>query len=211
MPEGGWIIPGAAVVAAAMTPLVIAAAGATSTQASAVRRNSRPVVIAAALAAMAALLTSQRGAAFTAMCAPLLFIGAAAALVDAREQRLPDCLTALLLSSALLGIGIHSVARGDDPAALRAVAGLTITFASLGIGKILRPDAIGWGDIKLAPSLGAYLGLVSWQALYAGMLFWWLLILLTAVTRAADRRKRADPIPYGPAMILGTVLGLALT
>lgn len=210
MPLDGWIILAAVAAAVTATPLVIAAADATSTQASAAQRSSGPLVVCLGLAGMTTLLIWQRGPALTAMCAPLLLIGAAAAVVDAREHRLPDLLTALLLSSTLLGIGLHSVLGGDGPAAVRAVGGLTIALGSLGFGKILRPDAMGWGDLKLAPSLGAYLGWISWQALYAGMLYWWLLILLTAATRAADRRRRGDPIPYGPAMILGTVLGLAL-
>jgi len=211
MPSSGWITLAVAAVAAAAAPLVMAAANATSSTKLPVGRARGSAAVAVALAATAALLTSQRGPSLAATYAPLLLIGAAAAVVDARELRLPDPLTALLLCLALLGVGVHSVVHGDGPAATRAVAGMLIALGALAIGKLLRPAAIGWGDIKLAPSLGAYLGWSSWQALYVGMLLWWLLILLVAVARAARSRTGDDPIPYGPAMIFGTVLGIALT
>jgi len=211
MPSSGWITLAVAAAAVSAAPLVMAAANVTSSSVPPARRARGPAAVALVLAATAALLTSQRGPSLAAACAPLLLIGTAAAVVDARELRLPDPLTALLLCLALLGVGVHSVMHGDDRAAARAVAGLLIALGALAIGKLLRPAAIGWGDIKLAPSLGAYLGWSSWQALYVGMLLWWLLILLVAVARAMSNRRRDDPVPYGPAMILGTVLGIALT
>jgi len=68
---------------------------------------------------------------------------------------------------------------------------------------------MGWGDIKFAPSLAAPLAAVSWSTLYVGVLSWWVLIaVLAGLGLLTGVLRRRDPMPFGPAMLLGTALAL---
>ncbi len=70
---------------------------------------------------------------------------------------------------------------------------------------------MGFGDVKLAPLLGASLGWVGWDAALNGLICCWLLGGLCALALLAARRvTRSDAIAFGPFMILGTLAGLVL-
>ena len=71
---------------------------------------------------------------------------------------------------------------------------------------------MGWGDVKFAPALGAHLGWAGWPVLFSGLLAWWVLVLVTVgavvAVRAVDPRRAEEVVPFGPAMLLGTLLAL---
>jgi len=88
------------------------------------------------------------------------WLGVAAGLVDARHRRLPDTLVvpaACFAPLSLLPMGLGAVGRG----LLSAVAAVL----GYGLVHLLRPAALGLGDVKLAAPLGAVLGAASWSAL----------------------------------------------
>ena len=88
------------------------------------------------------------------------WLGVAAGLVDARHRRLPDTLVVPATCFAplsLLPMGLGAVGRG----LLSAVAAVL----GYGLVHLLRPAALGLGDVKLAAPLGAVLGAASWSAL----------------------------------------------
>lgn len=206
-PRIAHIVFSAALVAAVSPAMWIAANRTT-------RRHDATVVwergwIAAALAAVGAVLGWRVGVPGTLILLPVLVIGGAAALVDLRERRLPDPLTAALAVTTLAAV---LVAAGVvPPVAARAVAGAVIGAVLVVAGRVVSPDAVGWGDVKLAPSLTAWLAGTGWATLYAGLLAWSVLIAATAAVAGLRRPANEAVVPYGPAMVLGTIVAIAFT
>jgi leader peptidase (prepilin peptidase)/N-methyltransferase len=124
------------------------------------------------------------------------------AATDLRHRRLPDALTlpaypllgGLIVAAAGLG-GRWSLATG-------AALGAVVFFAVHAAVHVLRPRALGAGDVKLSGSLGAVLGAVGWPAL---VLAAWLGAVCTIVLRLAVPRRIGarwwDGVPHGPGML----------
>jgi leader peptidase (prepilin peptidase)/N-methyltransferase len=126
---------------------------------------------------------------------PLVLLGPAAAIVDVHENRLPDVLTATMFA-ATLPLAITSGAAGWEVSAAAA-----LTTLGLLVLKTAAPGAIGWGDLKFAPTVAIVLG--QHAAVLPGLLCIVGLIALTAVAVAVQ--GRATSVPYGPALLLGTL------
>lgn len=142
---------------------------------------------------------------------PLLVLGVAAAVVDAVEQRLPDPLTAGLGITALAVAGAHSVlAATPEPVIRGLLAASTVTGLAL-LVKLTSPGAVGWGDVKLLPGLAAVLGSWRWEALFAAVVLWALFLAATTAGAACARGKAwSTPVPYGPALLVGTLAALVV-
>lgn len=132
----------------------------------------------------------------------LAWLGVAAGLVDARHRRLPNTLTgpaACLAPLSLLPLGVGAAGRGLL-AALVAVAGY-------GLVHLLRPAALGLGDVKLAAPLGAVLGAASWAALAVATV---LAAMLTGAVglllAGAGRAPPGTAVPHGPSMLVAAWL-----
>lgn len=175
-------------------------------------RTRRPLtfrVVAAAACApgliAAALVGHSRPAGV--ILIPLVLIGGAAALVDVHERRLPDALTIPLMGLTAATVAVIAIAQHDGTAALRAMlTAVGITGSAL-LMKVVQTDAIGWGDIKLLPTLGAVLG--WWDAAALGVVMWAFLVGTAAMVSA--RRPAAGPlVPYGPALLAGTLAAVLL-
>ena len=119
-------------------------------------RAARAVAVAAAVTAATWVGLARLGPGRTAVVVPLLVFGAAAVLVDLRERRLPDRLTTALLATTAVAVGTSCAAAGDLAAAQRAVGGAVLAAAVLLAGKLASSAAVGWGDVKFAPALGAH-------------------------------------------------------
>ncbi|MFC4951030.1 prepilin peptidase [Pseudonocardia sp. GCM10023141] len=129
---------------------------------------------------------------------PLAVVGTAAAVVDAQEGRLPDPLTLALVLGTLAA---SSVTR-SDPIRVLGVAAASAALALL--VKSWSGAAIGWGDVKLAPTLGIVLD--HFDAVIVGVRNIALLVLGTAIVLTVGRRSKVvDLVPYGPALVFGTV------
>lgn len=135
---------------------------------------------------------------------PLIVFGLAAAIVDMREQRLPDALTGPLLLTTIAVISAATVAGADPAAALRSIAVAGAVTAGALTLKVVASASIGWGDVKLMPSLGAALGWWRSDAVLTAVLLWMVLIGITAAIVSYRQRSRAAVVPYGPALLVGT-------
>jgi leader peptidase (prepilin peptidase)/N-methyltransferase len=175
-------------------------------------RAVRVVGVAAAVSAAIWVGLARLGPERTAVVVPLLVLGVAAVLVDLRERRLPDRLTTALLAATAVAVGTSCAAAGDLAAAQRAVGGAVLAAGVLLAGKAASAAAVGWGDVKFAPALGAHLGWAGWPAFFSGLLAWWVLVLVTvgaaAAVRAIDPPRAQEVVPFGPAMLLGTLFAL---
>ncbi len=157
----------------------------------------------------AVLLTGARPA--TLALAWAAGAGVVLAQVDLAVHRLPDrvtlpaaavCAAALLADAALLGTW---------PALLRA---LLAALAAGGIAltaALAAPAGLGLGDVKLLALLGLVLGWAGWGVLLAGVFLGLLagaaVSLLLVATRRAGWRTA---LPFGPPLLLGAVLALAV-
>jgi leader peptidase (prepilin peptidase)/N-methyltransferase len=76
---------------------------------------------------------------------------------------------------------------------------------------VIYPAGMGWGDAKLALSLGAALGWFGWVATVLGTAAGFLLAgVYSAVMLALGRVTRKSRIPHGPFMLLGALAVILL-
>ena len=172
-------------------------------------RSAVVTVLHAALLAGAVALTGWRPA----TAALAWAAGAAVVLgaVDLASHRLPDRVTfpaAVVCAAALLA---DAAVLGSWGALIRAVAGAVAAFVLAFGASALSPDALGLGDVKLLGLLGLVLGWFGWGVLLAGVFLGLLagaaVALVLLATRRAGWRTR---VPFGPPLLAGAVMALAL-
>jgi leader peptidase (prepilin peptidase)/N-methyltransferase len=127
------------------------------------------------------------------------WFGALLTATDLRHRRLPDALT--LAAYPVLGglLAVASAAGAGGALLLRGVVGVLLFGGAHAVTHLLRPAALGAGDVKLAGSLGAVLGAVSLPALALGAV---LAALVTAILGALARRVRRPGLPHGPGLVI---------
>ena len=149
-----------------------------------------------------------------ALAPALLFftaLGIALAAIDLEVYRLPNALV-LPAYPVLAALLVFAAAAEHDASILvRAAVGA----AALGGGylaiALARPGGMGFGDVKLAGLVGAVLGAVSYPALIVGAFAAFLLgSLVGVVVMAARQASRRTALPFGPFMVLGTLVALFL-
>lgn len=193
----------AALAALTVGPMVLVVVRRTAQRAASIGRSDTAVLVAlTGLTASVAAASDD-----VVLLLPVAALGVAAAAVDALEGRLPDVLTATLFGWCVIVESIH----GRPGAAMLVGLG---AGCAVGVLKVIVGDAIGWGDVKLAPTLAIVL--VRQDAVAAGIAAMLLLVATTCLLIAVhDRRGRtpAGPdepgtglVPYGPALVVG-VLG----
>ncbi len=153
-------------------------------------------VLASAVAVTCTSLVATRPAMQAAVAFPLAVAGGAAACVDAREGRLPDALTVTMLLVTVCGIALIG---GDLAATLLAAAAGTAAAVAL---KLARDDIVGWGDVKLVPTIAAVLAHGGGSIVaFAGSA-----AVLVALTAWIHRTSEHDEVvPYGPALVVGAL------
>jgi leader peptidase (prepilin peptidase) / N-methyltransferase len=126
---------------------------------------------------------------------------AAVTLTDLEQRLIPN---KILLVAAVLGFAI---AAATDPASLpeRAIAAIA-AGGLLFLAAIAYPRGMGLGDVKLAATMGLFLGRNVAPALFVALLAGSLVGLAMIARDGAAARKRA--IPFGPFLALGGVVGL---
>ncbi|TDW49445.1 leader peptidase (prepilin peptidase)/N-methyltransferase [Curtobacterium sp. PhB25] len=133
------------------------------------------------------------------------------ALIDLDTHTLPNriVLPAYIVLPLLLLAA--SAVSGDWAAALRGLIGLVVLgFAYLALA-VAVPGGMGLGDVKLAGVLGFVLAYLGWGPLAVGSFGAFLLggtfAIVLLVVRRAGRRSG---IPFGPWMLAGAWLGIAV-
>jgi leader peptidase (prepilin peptidase) / N-methyltransferase len=126
---------------------------------------------------------------------------AAVTLTDLERRIIPNKILAV---AAVLGIGIAAV---TDPASLpeRAIAAAA-AGGLLFVAALAYPRGMGLGDVKLAATMGLFLGRDVGPAILVALLTGSVVGLALIVRHGAAARKRA--IPFGPFLALGGVVGL---
>jgi leader peptidase (prepilin peptidase)/N-methyltransferase len=134
----------------------------------------------------------------------LAAISIALGVIDVDTHRLPIPIVrpAYLVSAVLLGAA--SWAQHDQASAIRMVAGAATLWGLYGLLFLIRPDAMGLGDVRLAGVLGMYLGWLGWGPVAVGAFMGFLVGALFGLGLVAiGRSKLKSMIPYGPHMLVG--------
>ena len=134
------------------------------------------------------------------------------ALIDARHKTLPNRITLPSIGIGAALLAVAAAATGEWPSLARAVLSAAILFVVFFVLVMISPRSIGMGDAKLAALLGLYLGWLGIPILVlgitAGFVVQAVLALLLLVTRRIGLRGE---LPFGPAMLLGAALAIALS
>ncbi|MFJ4919710.1 prepilin peptidase [Streptomyces sp. NPDC088725] len=133
------------------------------------------------------------------------------ALIDRKVHRLPDQLTLPLAGAAAVLLGVVAPASGSGGSWTTALLGGLALSACYLVLFLINPRGMGFGDVKLALSLGVVLGWYGWPALFAGGFAGFLLGSVYGVGLIVLRRAdRKSAIPFGPFMMGGALLGVVL-
>jgi leader peptidase (prepilin peptidase)/N-methyltransferase len=133
------------------------------------------------------------------------------ALIDAQTLLLPDPLTA---AAALFAVGVVVVSATTAPDSLQVVitalvsaVAFAIFYFCLWFGTGGR--GLGFGDVKLAPSLGAVLGVFGYGSALVGFVAAFIIAGVPfAIMLAFKLVKRRSQVPFGPFLIAGTGVGI---
>lgn len=130
---------------------------------------------------------------------PFLIILSIIAFIDLRSFRIPDPLVVVLF-----GLGaLKMVLEGSYASSL---SGFLALFGFFFLLHLFFPKGMGFGDVKLAGSIGLFLGfrlgvLSAFLAFISGGLVGVVLVVLR-------KKTLKDPLPFGPFLALGALLGL---
>jgi leader peptidase (prepilin peptidase) / N-methyltransferase len=125
----------------------------------------------------------------------------AVTLTDLEQRIIPNKILAV---AAVLGVGI---AAATDPSSLPERALAACAAGGLLLAAALAyPRGIGLCDVKLAATMGLFLGRNVAPALFVALLAGSLVGLAMIARYGAAARKRA--IPFGPFLAFGGVVGL---
>lgn len=132
-------------------------------------------------------------------------------VVDLATYRLPDAITGPTCLVLLVGLAAAAAAGGAwadlGRAALAGVVLLLLYF----LLAFVNPAGLGLGDVKLAGILGGLLGWFGWTTVFLGAAAGFLLSGLVGLVILATRRGGLkSEFPFGPWMVAGAALGIAL-
>lgn len=165
-----------------------------------------PVVTALGCAALAAATGVRPELAVWLLLTP---VGVLLATIDRRVHRLPDQLTLPAAAVAAVLLGVAALLPEHGGAWVSALLGGATLGAFYFLLFLINPNGMGFGDVKLALSLGVALGWYGWAVVFAGgfagFLFGAVYGLVLVVMRRAGRKTG---IPFGPFMIAGALLGI---
>jgi len=143
----------------------------------------------------------------------LALVAGPIARTDLARHRIPDVLNAVAFGSGALLLLIPG-SLGDYGRAW--LAALVVAAALLALA-LIGPSGLGMGDVKLAPALGLYLGYLGWGAVLVGVAAGFVLAAIAglalvardAITGRAVAGALRRALPFGPFLLLGTLVGLA--
>lgn len=139
-------------------------------------------------------------------------IGVALAIIDIRSHRLPNRLVASVGVTGLVLLVAAALTGSRMDALIRALLAALVLFAAYLVLRMLSAGGVGGGDVKLAAVIGLYLGWLGWGSVLVGTLAGFVLGgVFAAGMLLARRADRRTAIPFGPWMLAGAWVAIALT
>lgn len=120
----------------------------------------------------------------------------------------------ILVYSLILRAVIFAVQIAVNPGELRYILlSSGIAAAALMIGavlcRLLSPNSVGFGDVKLLGVMGLYLGINHvWSPIFVTLIILFVAGLYLLIFKKADRKTE---IPLAPFLLAGTVLAAIIT
>jgi leader peptidase (prepilin peptidase)/N-methyltransferase len=131
--------------------------------------------------------------------------------VDLAVHRLPDRVTYPAAVVCAAALTVDAAVLGSWGALVRALMVAVAVFAVASLAAAAAPAGLGFGDVKLLALLGLVLGWAGWGVLLAGVFLGLLTGALVSIVLLATRRAGwRTAIPFGPPLLVGAVLALAL-
>lgn len=160
-----------------------------------------PLVEALTAATFAAVAAVRGVDADLALELPFAAVLIAVAAIDLDHRIVPN---RILAPAAVYGL---AVAAALDPGAVPelAIAGAG-AFAALLAAALISPAGMGMGDVKLAGTMGLYLGAAVIPALFVAFLAGTVVGLAVALRQGGGVRGKG--VPFAPFLALGGLVGL---
>ena len=117
------------------------------------------------------------------------------------------------LAGTVVLAAVAALADDDLEAFVRAVIGGAAVFAFFHVLWWIYPSGMGYGDVRLSALVGFVLGYAGWGVLLLGVYSSFLVFAGLGVTRALVRRDRSalrTPLPFGPFLLAGVLLGVVV-
>ncbi len=132
-------------------------------------------------------------------------------VIDLQHYLLPNRIVYPLSGATVALLAFAGLADGDGDALVRALLAGVVAFVAFFVLHLVVPSGLGFGDVKLAFTLGAAMGWLGWGevafGLFLGFLYGAVLGIGLIVT---GLRSRKDAVPFGPFLALGTLTVLFL-
>ena len=136
-------------------------------------------------------------------------VSSALVLIDLDTRRLPDVIVLPTYGVGLVLLGAACASGADWSLMGRALVGMAAMYAAYGLIRVIRPDGMGGGDVKLAGVAGLYLGWLGWGPLVVGWLAAFLLGGGFAMALiASGKATRHSAVPFGPWLLAGAWVGI---
>lgn len=171
-----------------------------------------PVTAAAVSAASGALVGWELGWSWLLLLLwPLVPIGAALGIIDARTRLLPAIVVLPATWAALVFGLVRWPVTGSPDDLVRGLVAMLVVRTIFWLLWWMRQAGMGFGDVRLSALLGLCLGYVGWApvviGLYAAFLGFAVPGLLVAIVKR-DRSILKKGYPFGPFLLAGAVVGL---
>lgn len=144
----------------------------------------------------------------------LLVLGSACValtFIDLEHHRLPDAIVLKLYPIGVVGLIVAGLLSGEWPLAAAGIGVAVWLVVIGGVWFISGGRGMGFGDVKIAPILGATLGWVGVPAAVVGLFSAFALGAVTGIVLMIARRAgRKSAIPFGPFLVVGAGIGLVL-
>lgn len=136
-------------------------------------------------------------------------VGVALAMIDIDVHRLPNAIVLPSYVVVAVLLFVSAVIMGEWANLLRAGLGGLVLFSFYFLLAFVYPSGMGFGDVKLAGILGAYLGWLGWGVLLIGGFLGFLLGgVLGAALMVVRKAGRKSKIPFGPFMLVGAFIAI---
>jgi leader peptidase (prepilin peptidase) / N-methyltransferase len=143
----------------------------------------------------------------------MVLTGAVLAMVDLATHLLPNRIVYPAGGVAVGLVALVSALRGEPSELLGGLGGALIGLVPLYVAWLVAPpEAIGFGDVRLATLLGLQLGVLAATAILVALVVGMLAAILVTTGLALCRRRGwREPFPLGPYLVLGAVVVAAAT
>lgn len=135
----------------------------------------------------------------------IALLGPTMAAADVREYRLPDLLTLVTGSVAVIGAITVCTFESDWSRLISSTAYAVAAAGVFYVLALLTAGGIGLGDIKLLAVIGFTVGLNGWQPLIYCIAGAFIIGAIVAIVTRL-RRTGVKELPFGPFLIVATVI-----